>query len=69
MSRCLIGKKKIQWLRRETGLPVIAALVRGDTDHRIDLCLDDGRVVYFFKDGTMAETLIRHRYKQEEATA
>ena len=46
MACCRIGEKKVALYRKKTGLLVVAALVRGGTDHRIDLCLEDGGVVH-----------------------
>lgn len=62
MARCRVGEKKVLAYRNKTGLPVVAALVRGGTDHRIDLCLEDGVVVHWFNDGTMEKSDIRHNY-------
>ena len=59
MARNRIGPKKIKRLREKTGLPVITALTRGGTDHRIDLCLDDGSVVHMYRDGSMEKSDIK----------
>ena len=48
-----VGEKKVRRYRRETGLDVLTALVRGNTDHRIDLLLADGTITHWFKDGTL----------------
>lgn len=47
-----LGKKKVSKYRRQTGLDVIAGLVRGGTGHRVDLCLADGSIVHLWPDGT-----------------
>jgi hypothetical protein len=47
--RQTVGPKKIARYRRETGLPVVKALVRGDTHHRIDLYLEDGTVMCWYR--------------------
>lgn len=60
MARCRVGEKKVSLYCKKTGLPVVAALVRGGTDHRIDLCLEDGVVVHWYKDGTMEKSEIGH---------
>ena len=39
-----LSEKKVAKIRALTGLPVFAVLVRGGTDHRKDLCLEDGRI-------------------------
>jgi hypothetical protein len=62
MSRQRLGTKKIEKLKRETGLPIVAALVRGNTDHRLDLCLDDASVVHLYRDGVMEVSDMRHSY-------
>ena len=48
-----LGKRKVMKYRRQTGLDVIAGMVRGNTGHRVDLCLRDGSIVYLWPDGTM----------------
>jgi hypothetical protein len=50
MARCAFGPKKVARFRRETGLPVVSAMTRGGTDHRIDLCLDGGLMVHMMPD-------------------
>jgi hypothetical protein len=40
--RCYLGKKKIERLKRKYKLPIVSAMVRGNTDHRIDVLLEDG---------------------------
>ena len=59
MARCKIGEKKIKKYRQQTGLPIVRALARGGTNHRIDLCLKDGTVMYWYKDGSMEKTNLR----------
>ena len=58
-----MGEKKVAKLREQTGLPVIAVLVRGGTEHRKDLCLEDGSVVHLYSDGTTEVSTIRHNMK------
>jgi hypothetical protein len=50
-----LGEKKTQKLRDKLKLPIHHALVRGNTHHRIDLFLDDGRMLYLEKDGELEE--------------
>lgn len=57
---CRIGEKKVRKLIEKTGLPIVAALTRGGTDHRIDLCLEDGSVMSLHKDGTIEKSQFRH---------
>ena len=52
MRQCM-GPKKVARYRRDTGLPLRAILVRGGTEHRKDLCLEDGSIVHLFSDGEM----------------
>jgi hypothetical protein len=56
MARQHLGPKKVRQLRVKTGLPVHAALVRGGTEHRIDLWLADGRIVRLWPDGSLEPT-------------
>lgn len=54
MSRSVISNpKKLRRLAELVKAPVVKAFARGGTDHRIDICLADGRIVSLFKDGTM----------------
>lgn len=55
MSRQLLGIKKVNRLRKLTGLPIEKVMVRGNTDHRQDLCLTDGRVISRYRDGELFE--------------
>jgi hypothetical protein len=47
----MLGKKKLQYYREKTGLPVVSAMVRGGTDGRVDLCLEGGVVAFLFRSG------------------
>lgn len=59
--RCALGKKKVlAYRKRFPTLDIVAGLVRGGTDHRVDLCLRDGSVVHLFKDGTLEPGDILH---------
>jgi len=44
--RCLIGEKKLRWLRERTGLDIVKAMVRGNTGHAILCCLSDGSWIH-----------------------
>lgn len=48
-----LGTKKTRRLAKETGLPIVCVMVRGGTNHRRDLCLRDGSIVYLYRDGTV----------------
>lgn len=52
--------RKVRHLRQQTGLDIIAVLVRGGTDHRKDLCLRDGTVACLWPDGAIEQTATRH---------
>ena len=57
-----LGQKKIDRYAKETGLPVVTALTRGNTDHRVDLFLEDGsRVAYWPKTGDIETPADRAR--------
>ena len=53
--RQLLNEKKTKKLAKETGLPVVKVMVRGGTDHRKDLCLEDGSIMHLWKDGTLSK--------------
>lgn len=61
MTRQRMGEKKVARLREQLGLPIVKVLVRGNTGHRKDLCLEDGTVVSLYKDGTLEKTDIGWR--------
>ena len=56
-----LGPKKVERIRKATGLPVVGVHVRGNTDHRKDLLLEGGKIVYLYKDGVMKPSDIRWR--------
>ena len=57
-----LGAKKIAKYAKATGLPVTTALTRGNTDHRVDLFLEDGsRVAYWPKTGEIQTPADRAR--------
>ena len=45
--RQLLGEKKLKALRLKTGLPIIKAMVRGNTGHRIDLILENNQTASY----------------------
>lgn len=49
--RQLLGEKKTRRLRQQTGLPIAFVKVRGNTEHRKDLYLEDGTIVHLWPDG------------------
>lgn len=51
-----IGKKKVERLKRQfPHLKIVAAAVRGGTDHRIDLFVENGEQYSLFRDGTLSK--------------
>lgn len=44
-----VSDKTARRLARETGLPVLYALVRGNTGHRYDLFCDNGIMYYYHR--------------------
>ena len=62
MARQRLGEKKLRRMRELTGLDLVAVVVRGGTDHRRDLWLRNGTIVYLWRDGTMTETTDRHSF-------
>ena len=61
-----LGPKKIAKYKRITGLPVIGGLVRGNTEHRVDLILEDHSMVHLWPDGTMEPSSIRGRLEEQD---
>ncbi len=55
--RCNVGPRKIARYRRETGLDIVAADVRGGTHHVIRLWIAGGRFMYWHPDGRLEEEL------------
>lgn len=62
-----VGARKVAKYKRLTGLPVVGALVRGGTSHRVDLLLDDGSITqwYPFDASRTAFTTLRWRRPTE----
>lgn len=60
MARQRLGEKKVQKLRGLLGLPIVGAFARGGTEHRLDLCLEDGRILHLYPDGSIEEATFRH---------
>ena len=58
--RQLMSHKKVAMLRAKFDLPIVAVLVRGGTNHRKDLCLDDGTIVCLWPDGVLSESESKH---------
>ena len=48
MARQRLGERKTKQLRVRLGLPIVAVLVRGGTEHRQDLCLADGTIMLYW---------------------
>ena len=54
--RQLLGTKKTNALREKTGLPIVRVMVRGNTDHRMDLCLKNGTITYLYRNGQIEKS-------------
>ena len=61
-----MGEKKVKKLAEELGLPIKTIQVRGNTDHRKDLLLEGGKMIYLFKDGTMKEASVKWVYIKDK---
>ncbi len=49
-----IGEKKLRrYARRFPDLDIVGAMVRGGTEHRVDLLLRDMTIAYLWPDGTI----------------
>jgi hypothetical protein len=46
-------------MAKRLNLPIVRILVRGGTDHRKDLCLEDGSVINYWPDGKMLKSIAR----------
>lgn len=62
MTRQVVGPKKVRKYAKATGLPVVKAMVRGNTGHRVDLGLEDGTIAeYWPRTGEVERTKYRWR--------
>lgn len=60
MSRSVLGPRKVNKLReRFPELDIEKAWSRGNTGHRLDLCLRDGTIAYLWPDGTLERSTDR----------
>jgi len=53
-----MSKKNVKKYADKYNLPIVNIQVRGGTDHRKDLCLEDGSVMCLWPDGIMEESEI-----------
>ena len=53
MARQSMSDKKVKRLAVETGLDLVAVLVRGGTNHRKDLYVKGGGIVHLYRGGRM----------------
>lgn len=51
-----MSKKNVEKLAKELNLPIEQILVRGGTNHRKDLCLEDGSIICLFQNGELVKT-------------
>ncbi len=63
-----LSKKKVARLAAHTGFDVVYVLVRGGTDHRQDLCLRDGSIIYFWRgsNDVMEDADLKHGIPKEK---
>jgi hypothetical protein len=59
-----MSEKNAMKYAKKLGLPIIRILVRGNTDHRKDLCLEDGSILHLFPDGHMEKSDIPWKRKE-----
>ena len=60
--RQFMSEKKVKKLALKLNLPIKYVLVRGGSDHRKDLCLHNGDVLFLYKTGTIEKSIYCHRY-------
>ena len=46
--RCALGKKKLAFYSKKFGLPFTKGLVRGNTNHRVDLCTGNNEAYQWY---------------------
>jgi hypothetical protein len=63
MARQRLNRKSVNRLRRKLSLDIVGVYVRGNTDHRKDLCMAGGAIYYFYKDGLIEKSSSRHDLK------
>jgi hypothetical protein len=65
--RCYLGKKKIERLKRLTGLPIIDASVRGNEGHSYRVLLEDKTVCQVYPDGEIynSDAVLIGNYKNK----
>jgi hypothetical protein len=67
--RQLLNPRKTATLAAQTGLPIVKVMVRGNTHHRKDLCLEDGSIVCLWPDGSLTASGSRWSVKPEAVHA
>jgi len=65
MARQRMRVGRAHYFRRRFGLPVVNVLVRGGTDHRIDLWLQDGSIASWYR-GEPAPIMTDARWVPED---
>lgn len=56
-----MNQKNTAKLAKQLNLPIVKVMVRGGTDHRKDLCLEDGSIVSLFRDGSTEKDAYKWR--------
>jgi hypothetical protein len=50
--RCLLSNRKVRAIAKKLELPIEKIMVRGGTEHRMDLCLSGGLIIGLWPDGS-----------------
>ena len=66
MSRCRLGSKKLKKYSQKFGIKFVAGLVRGNTNHRVDLFSEDKKEYVTFPDGKLYELNGAYNLKEVE---
>jgi len=56
-----MSEKNTKRIARKLNLPVVGVLVRGGTDHRKDLLLEDGSVMHYYSNGETEKSDMKWR--------
>lgn len=64
-----LGPRKVEQLRKQTGLDIVAVQVRGNTGHRKDLFLRGGKIVHLYPDGSRQASTVPWVEHNTEAEA
>lgn len=65
--RQALGVRKLAKYSRLLNVTAVRGLVRGGTDHRVDLLLADGRTICYWPDGTIQNSPFPISPREERA--